>query len=362
MTSAVHRQKAIELIGDASVNGATLRAACGEIGISLRTLKRWRKAFWCDGDGEDRRRGSPRHVAHRLSEEERQRILLTCNQPEYASLPPEQIVPALADQDLYVGSESSFYRVLHRAGQCQRRGRARRPQEPRPVPRLRADRPNAVWSWDISYLPTTVRGVWLYLYLVIDVWSRKVVAWDVAEREDPAIAADLVSRACIRERISKGRRQPLVLHADNGNAMRAATLEARLEELGVLRSFSRPRVSNDNPFSESLFRTVKYRPDYPNRPFASKEEACEWVASFVEWYNHQHRHSGIKFVTPHQRHSGQAVEICRQRADVYEKARQKHPRRWSRSSRCWRQPEVVWINKPPEEPLETPAVALAQAA
>ena len=113
-----------------------------------------------------------------------------------------------------------------------------------------------MWSWDITYLPTTVRGIWLYLYLVIDVWSRKVVAWDVAEREDPGIAADLVSRGCLRERISKGRRQPLVLHADNGNAMRAATLESRLEELGVLRSFSRPRVSNDNPYSESLFRTV----------------------------------------------------------------------------------------------------------
>ncbi len=283
MTSAAHRRKAIELIGEASASGATLRAACGEIGISLRTLKRWRKAFLGDGDGEDRRRGSPRHVSHRLSEEERQRILLTCNQPEYASLPPGQIVPALADQDLFIGSESSFYRVLHQAGQCQRRGRARRSQEPRSVPRLRADRPNAVWSWDITYLPTTVRGVWLYLYLVIDVWSRKVVAWDVAEREDPAIAADLVSRACIRERISKGRLQPLVLHADNGNAMRAATLEARLEELGVLRSFSRPRVSNDNPYSESLFRTVKYRPDYPSRPFASKAQACEWVASFVDW-------------------------------------------------------------------------------
>jgi transposase InsO family protein len=118
-----------------------------------------------------------------------------------------------------------------------------------------------VWSWDITYLPTSVRGVWLYLCMVIDVWSRKVVAWDVAEREDSKIAADLVSRACLRERISKGRRQPLILHADNGNAMRAATLESRLEELGVLRSFSRPRVSNNNPFSESLFRTVKYRPD-----------------------------------------------------------------------------------------------------
>jgi hypothetical protein len=153
----------------------------------------------------------------------------------------------------------------------------------------------------------------------------------------------------LRERISKGRPQPLILHADNGNAMRAATLESRLEELGVLRSFSRPRVSNDNPFSESLFRTVKYRPDYPRRPFCSQEEACGWVMAFVDWYNHQHRHSGIRFVTPSQRHSGQAIAIARQRAAVYERARRQHPRRWSRSTRCWRQPEMVWINPPPPE-------------
>jgi putative transposase len=187
------------------------------------------------------------------------------------------------------------------------------------------------------------------------------VAWDVAEREDPAIAADLVSRACLRERISKGRKQPLVLHADNGNAMRAATLESRLEELGVLRSFSRPRVSNDNPYSESLFRTAKYRPDYPRRPFASKDEACQWVVSFADWYNHRHRHSGIKFVTPHQRHSGQAVEICRHRAVVYEQARKRHPRRWSRSTRCWHQPEVVWIN-PPSTEIEFKPARLRKAA
>lgn len=130
------------------------------------------------------------------------------------------------------------------------------------MPRLRAADPNEVWSWYITDLPTTVRGIWLYLYLVIDVWSRKVVAWDVAEREDPAIAADLVSRAGLRERISKRRRQPLILHADNGNAIRAATLESRLEEMGVLRLFSRPRVSNDNPYSESLLRTAKYRAKY----------------------------------------------------------------------------------------------------
>ena len=196
----MHRRKVIELIGEANAAGAGLVRACGVIGICLRTLKRWRKALMGDGDGGDRRKGSARLVGHRLSEEERQRILLTCNQPEYAALPPGQIVPALVDQKLFIGSESSFYRVLHQAGQCHRRGRARLPQEPRSVPRLRADGPNQVWSWDISFLPTTVRGVWLYLYLVVDVWSRKVVAWDVAEVESAQIAADLVQRACLKER------------------------------------------------------------------------------------------------------------------------------------------------------------------
>ena len=155
-----------------------------------------------------------------------------------------------------------------------------------------------------------MRGVRLYLYLVVDVWSRKIVAWDIAEREEAQVAADLISRACIRERISKRRRKRLILHADNGSAMRAATLEVRLEELGVLRSFSRPRVSNNNHYSEAMFRTAKYRPDYPSRPFACKEEACQWAAAFVDWYVHQHRHSAIKFVTPQQRHSGQAPAIC----------------------------------------------------
>ncbi len=177
---------------------------------------------------------------------------------------------------------------------------------------------------------------------------------------NPTIAADLVGRACIRERISKGRKKSLVLHADNSNAMRAATLEARLEELGVLRSFSRPRVSNDNPYSESLFRTAKYRPDYPRRPFASAEESCLWVASFIDLYNQRHRHSRIKFVMPRQRHSGQAVGICRHRTVVYEQALQRHPRRWSQSIRCWAQPEVVSINSPPPE-NESVSVTFAMA-
>ena len=248
------------------------------LGIGLATLQHWRRQFAADGDGVDRRKGSPCHVAHRLSEEERQRILLTCNEPEFAALPPGQIVPVLADRSRYIGSERSFYRVLLDHGPAPRRGRARPPQEPWPVPRLRAAGPNEVWSWDITYLPTTVRGVWLYLYLVIDVWSRKVVAWDVAEREDPA-----------------------------------------------------------------------------------KEDACQWVVSFVDWYNHRHHHSGIKFVTPEQRHSGQAVEICRHRSAVYEQARQRHPRRWSRSTRCWRQQEEVWINPPTPEIQHQPATFVMAA-
>ena len=159
-----------------------------------------------------------------------------------------------------IGSERSFYRVLHAHGQLHLRGRARLPQEARPIPSLRADGPYQVWSWDISYLPTSVKGIWLYLYLVVDIWSRKVVALNEEQCEDAKLAAELVSRACLKERISKRRSQPLILHADNGSSMRGAALEVRLEELGVLRSFSRPRVSNDNPYSESLFRTVKYRP------------------------------------------------------------------------------------------------------
>jgi transposase InsO family protein len=193
------------------------------------------------------------------------------------------------------------------------------------VPRRRADGPSQLWSWDITYLPTSVRGVWLYLYLVVDVWSRTIVAWDVQDRED-------------------------------------ATLEVRLEELGVLRSFSRPRVSNDNPYSEALFRTAKYRPDYPSRPFAGKEEACQYAAAFVEWYVHEHRHSAIRFVTPQQRHSGQAAAICHQRTLVNEQAHQRHPRRWSRSVRCWQQPAVVWINEPPDDTTAEEELLFLQAA
>ena len=209
MSAPADRRKALEILDAAVAAGARAHKVAELLDVGLTTLQRWRRQFAGVGDGSDRRKGSHRLVSHRLSEEERQRILLTCNQPEFAALPPGQIVPILADRGLYIGSERSFYRVLNDNSQVHRRGQAKPPQEPRPVPRLEARGPNEVWSWDIERLPTSVRGVWLYLYLVIDVWSRKVVAWDVAEREDAQIAADLVSRACLRERIYKGRPQPL---------------------------------------------------------------------------------------------------------------------------------------------------------
>jgi putative transposase len=184
-------------------------------------------------------------------------------------MPQGQRLPALADQGVYISSESSFYGVLHAHGKVRRRSRAGAPQEPNADPRIRVSGANQVWSWKINYLPTTVREIWQYLYLVIDVLSRRAVGWDVDEREDAANATDLVSRACLRERIGKGRKLQQTLRL-NGNAVSTATLESRLQELGVLKSISRPRVSNDDPNSESLFRTVKFRPDYPRRPFASK--------------------------------------------------------------------------------------------
>jgi len=244
----------------------------------------------------------------------------------------------------------------------QRRGRARPPQEPRPVPRRRADGPNQLCSWDITYLPTSVRGVWFYLYLLVDVWSRKIVAWDVHEREDAQLAADLISKACIWERISKQRQSRLVLHAENGSAMRAATLDVRLEELGVLRSFSRPRVSNDNPYSEALFCIAKYRPDYTSQPFTSKEESCQWVAAFVDWYVYGHRHSAIGSSPRGNGKAARPPAICKQRTEVYELARLRHSRCWSRSVRDWQSPAVVWVNQSIDDTTAEDSLLFHQAA
>lgn len=311
------------LVDEAVAAGARQAEACKLLGLTSRTLERWRAV----GIGEDSRAGPHTQPSQKLSSEEEQEILEIANRPEYRNLSPKQIVPALADQGIYVGSESSFYRVLRKAKQMTARGQEK-PREPRARPsEYVATGPNQVWSWDITYLKSPVRGMYYYLYLMLDVWSRRIVGWAVHETESGAHAAVLTNRACAEEGMNpRGR----VLHADNGGPMKGATLLATLQNLGIVPSFSRPRVSDDNPYSEALFRTVKYRPEYPKSScFLSLEDARTWVASFVEWYNTEHHHSAIRFVAPDDRHTGREHEILAQRKAFFEKCREERPDRWS---------------------------------
>lgn len=324
--------------------GASARGIASILGVSARTLRRWRDAIRCSGSSIDGRKGASRKVRHKLSEQERQQVINTVNDPRFADLPPAQIVAMLAEEGAYIASEMTFYRIMRKERLLHHRGTTKPPREPNQIPVLEATGPNQIWSWDITLLPSNVKGQWYYLYMVMDVWSRKVVGHEIHDRECGLLAAKLFERACRSEGIGKD--QLLILHSDNGAPMRSLTLAAKLRDLGVGQSFSRPRVSNDNPFSEALFRTLKYHQSYPVRCFRSIEAVRQWVRGFVAWYNEEHRHSGIKFVTPNQRHTGEAEAICEVRRRTYAKAYRLHPARWSRHQRCWKQPEVVQINQP----------------
>lgn len=189
-----------------------------------------------------------------------------------------------------------------------------------------------------------MRGQFYYLYLVIDIYSRMIVTWEIHEAESSQQASEMITRACIKHGIS-ALEKPLVLHSDNGSAMKGGTMLSTLQRLGVVASFSRPRVSDDNPYSEAIFRTLKYRPGYPRTPFADLTAARSWVYGFTQWYNEEHKHSGLKFLTPRQRHQGEAEKLLEGRKSVYEKAKQRHPERWGkRSTRNWNLSDEVWLN------------------
>ncbi len=198
-----------------------------------------------------------------------------------------------------------------------------------------------MYTWDITYLPTSVRGSFFYLYLVLDIFSRKIVGWQVHCDELSALAADLMTDICLREKI---KRDQVTLHSDNGSPMKGATMLATLQELGVMASFSRPSVSNDNPYSESIFRTLKYRPEYPEKAFVDLDSAREWVNGFTKWYNEDHRHNGIKFVTPSERHQGLDGAILLNRIEVYSKAKIQNPSRWSGDIKNWERIKEVKLN------------------
>lgn len=347
MIGTADRQRVIGLVEEAVDGGCRRAQACGALEISLRTYQRWMR----DGDGnpKDGRKGSRRVApANKLSEDERRQILTIANSPEFASSPPSQIVPTLADRGEYLASESTVYRILKDEKQQHHRGRAKKPST-RAVTSHCATEPNRLWAWDITWLPTSVKGLYFYWYMVLDVYSRKVVAHEVHSAESAEMASLLMRKASLAEGLA-GRK--VVLHSDNGSSMKGATMLATLEKLGIMPSFSRPRVSNDNAFAESLFRTCKYRPNYPSKPFGSIDEARQWTLSFVQWYNHQHKHSGLKFVTPAQRHDGRDALILSHRKDLYEAAKQRHPERWTGATRDWELSKEVWLNperKLPEE-------------
>ena len=287
MTGLSERLQVTIWLTEAMAAGARQDQACAVLGLSARTVQRWQAD---ERVGSDQRPGRPQNPSNQLSEGERIRLLAVANSAEFGHLPPSQIVPRLADRGEYLASESTFYRVLKAENQLMHR-RAERPAHPRAKPRaLRATAPNRLYTWDITYLPTPIRGLYFYLYLFLDVFSRKIVGWQVYEEESSLLASEVMRDLCRREHIA---RDQVVLHADNGGPMKGATMLATLQALGVMPSFSRPAVSNDNPFSESLFRTLKYRPAYASQSFANLTVARQWVADFVNWYNHEHRHSAI---------------------------------------------------------------------
>lgn len=326
----------LALIADAVTAGAREERSCEVLGLTVRTLQRWRTA---DG-GEDGRKGPQTRPANALTAAERAALLEVLNRPAYRDQSPHTIVPRLADTGLYVASESTMYRVLREEGQLAHRGRAQAPVV-RETPRLTATGPNQIWSWDITYLPTTVLGLFYYLYLIVDIWSRRIMGWAVHPEESMEHSAALILAACSAEGIVPG---TLVLHADNGGPMKGSTMLATLRRLGVASSFSRPRVSDDNPFSEALFRTLKYSPQYPRHPFATVTASRVWASVFVPWYNDVHLHSGIGFVTPASRHRQRDVAVLAARRVVYQAAQASMPGRWVGEPRAWTRPAVVSIN------------------
>ena len=328
--------QAIILIQEACDAGSRIKPACEILELDIRTLQRWR----VESSLKDKRCGPITIPANKLTEIERAKILEITNSAEYCNQSPSQIVPNLADKNIYIASESTMYRILHEEDLLHHRVAAHPKKHCKPY-ELYATAPNQLWSWDITFIMSDVRGKYFYLYLFEDIFSRKIVGFDVYDEQTAENAAMVVSNAYIAEGVNAGE---VALHSDNGSPMKGSTMLATLQMLGIMPSFSRPSVSNDNPYSESLFKTLKYCPQYPSKPFASIAEAKAWVLKFVDWYNNMHQHSGITFVTPNARHQGLDKAILANRTSVYERAKQANPARWPGKTRNWKYIDTVYLN------------------
>ena len=274
-------------------------------------------------------------------------MLEVCHSEEFSSAPPGQIVPALADKGIYLASESSFYRILRAQRQNNHRLRSKVPVKREP-PAYPARAPLEIWVTDISWLRGPVRGVFFFLYFVMDLFSRKIVGWEVYESESSAHLARVIGRATLTE----GGRAPVQLHSDNGSPMKGVALLDLCYQLGIVTSNSRPRVSDDNPHIEALFRTTKYWPGYPYGGFSDLEAARRWIESFVTYYNCHHLHSGLKYLSPETVHSGMGEQMLKARAELYSQARAANPARWARGVlRDWSLDPVVWTTTPSKSVL-----------
>lgn len=319
--------------------------ACRAFGVAERTFHH-RKAA---AEGRlaprpSRARPPEEHatVPWRIPDAERGHIRAVLCSERFGDLAPAQIYATLLDEGVYLCSERTMYRILaeHDLVRERRRGHQRQGHSP---PRVHATGPNQAWSWDISYLRGPVIRSWFYLYVVLDIFSRKIVAWSIDPTESDTVAQRLIRTACRREGIDPDQ---LILHSDRGAQMTSNTIAELLEELGVTRSLSRPRTSDDNPYSEAAFKTVKYRPNYPDR-FETIDEARTWTRRFVHWYNHQHYHSAIAYLHPADVHAQRTTEIVAARQHVLDTAYQANPERFRHQPPQANQPpNEAWINKP----------------
>ena len=312
----------------------TIGAACAAVDLPRATYYRLRSPE----AGHAARHRSPR----RLSDSERERVLETLIREPFRDQPVREVWAQLLDAGTYLCSIRTMYRILaeNRAVR-ERRDQLRHPSYHRPE--LLATGPNQLWSWDITKLKGPHAWSCFHLYVVMDVYSRKVVGWMVAYRESATLAVELIRQCCQREGIN---RDQLTVHADRGSSMRSKPVAYLLADLGVTKTHSRPYTSTDNPFSESQFKTLKYQPDFPER-FGSIQDARAFLVRYFDWYNHEHRHSGIGLVTPAQRHSGEDKIVYGERQAVLAAFHQQHPERFVRGAPAPPElPGEVWINKP----------------
>lgn len=323
--------------------------ACRNLAVSRASF--YRKLRGPVEPTNEKSMGRPR-PARALSEEERSRVLDTLHAPEFVDLSPAAVYARLLDEEKqYLCSIRTMYRLLQ-AHQEVRERRNQRRHAKSAIPRLVASAPNQVWTWDITLLRGPEKWIFYYLYVILDLFSRYVVGWMVAERQCGELAKHLIAETCEKEGIVGG----LTIHADRGSPMKAKPTIALIAELGLIRSHSRPRTSDDNPFSESQFKTLKSRPDYPEE-FGSVFDARDWASPTMNWYNNDHRHSGLGYLTPAMVHHGDVASVIGERREVLGAAFAAHPERFVRKRPEPLAPlQEVWINRPKGKEIETEQV------